>query len=408
MTPSPVTSLAMPMLDLFSSDEETFLALKRILRGGPLPANVLDINPYQCRPEMLPDGVWFYAEFHGNADSSFSPWKPKGGAFKLYSDSSFSGWRTTYEYYEGQAPQECKTAWVMQEYWMSQTDLSANSKQKETSSLCKIFLGDEQFQNHEKTLKIELSITLNSEPNNLNHQLVVSDGSTSNNMANGSTSKSEMSEDDKMVELAVAGKPVDLHLEEMRPEWDVISEGDYLELQDLLNVPSSSYLELLDLLNVPSSSSSSSENSSCLTMSSDEDFDVMDVLCDAEHDINHDRAQRHAACIRSSVPSRIKKEVAHQGASESLVSIRRSHSPTTENLKTDSTASISGRVEPELKLASQSEKKCYKLQGASSSHNNKMVSNGQETAVDGGKKKKKKAVGRMKKIQNKYLCFFPF
>lgn len=110
-----------------------------------------------------------------------------------------------------------------------------------------------------------------------------------------------MSEDDKMVELAVAGKPVDLHLEEMRPEWDVISEGDYLELQDLLNVPSSS--------------SSSSENSSCLTMSSDEDFDVMDVLCDAEHDINHDRAQRHAACIRSSVPSRIKKEVAHQGAS---------------------------------------------------------------------------------------------
>lgn len=63
---------------------------------------------------------------------------------------------------------------------------------QETSSLCKIFLGDEQFQNHEKTLKIELSNTLNSEPNNLNHQLVVSDGSTSNNMANGSTSKSEV------------------------------------------------------------------------------------------------------------------------------------------------------------------------------------------------------------------------
>lgn len=62
---------------------------------------------------------------------------------------------------------------------------------QETISLCKIFLGDEQFQNHENTLKIDLSITLNSEPN-LNHQLVVSDGSTSNNMANGSTSKSEV------------------------------------------------------------------------------------------------------------------------------------------------------------------------------------------------------------------------
>lgn len=111
-----------------------------------------------------------------------------------------------------------------------------------------------------------------------------------------------MSEDDKMVELAVSGKPVDLHLEDVHPERDAISEGDYLELLDLLN-------------DVPSSSSSSSPNSSCLTMSSDEDFDVMDVLCDAEHDINHDRAQRHAACIRSSAPFRIKKEVAHQGAS---------------------------------------------------------------------------------------------
>ncbi|KGN62576.1 hypothetical protein Csa_022563 [Cucumis sativus] len=344
---------------------------------------------------MLPDGVWFYVVSHGNADSSFSPWKLKSGAWKLFSDSSFTGWRTTYEYYEGQAPYECKTAWIMQKYWMSQTDLSENSKQKETISLCKIFLGDEQFQNHENTLKIDLSITLNSEPN-LNHQLVVSDGSTSNNMANGSTSKSEMSEDDKMVELAVSGKPVDLHLEDVHPERDAISEGDYLELLDLLN-------------DVPSSSSSSSPNSSCLTMSSDEDFDVMDVLCDAEHDINHDRAQRHAACIRSSAPFRIKKEVAHQGASESLVSIKRSsHSPTTENLKTDSTESSSGRLEPELKLPSQSEKKCYKLQGASSSHNKKMVSSGQETAVDGGKKKKKKAVGRMKKIQKKYLCFFPF
>ncbi|XP_038884714.1 NAC domain-containing protein 83-like isoform X2 [Benincasa hispida] len=386
MTPSPVTSSA--ILDLFSTDKEIFLALRRILSGGPFPANVYDLNPCLFKPENLP--VWYHDACNGNADTSFGPWKPKGGDCKLYSDSSFTGWRTTYEYYEGQAPHECKTAWVMQKYWMSQTDLNENSKQKETSSLCKVFLGDAQFQNHEKIQKIELSIILNSKPNNLNHQLVVPDGSTSNDMANGSTSKSEMSEDDKMVELAVAGKPHG-DLEEILAVMNDLSEGNYLELLDLDNP----------------TSPSSSENSSCLTMSSDEDFDMMAVLCDIERDINHDRAQRNAACIRTSAPSRIKEEVVHQGASESLVSIKRSHSPAKENPKIDSTASGSGHREPELRLPRQSEKEGYRLKGASSSHNKK-ISNGQETAVDGGKKKKKKAVGRMKKIQKKYLCFIPF
>lgn len=108
-----------------------------------------------------------------------------------------------------------------------------------------------------------------------------------------------MSEDDKMVELAVAGKPLVPRLAEIPPEMDYSAEGDFLELLDL-DIPTSP---------------SSSENSSCLTMSSDEDFDTMDVLCDVEHGINHDRAQRDAACIHSSAPSRLKKEVVHPVAS---------------------------------------------------------------------------------------------
>lgn len=52
MTPSPITSSA--TLDLFSTHKETFLALGRILNGGPFPENVHDINPFQCKPENLP------------------------------------------------------------------------------------------------------------------------------------------------------------------------------------------------------------------------------------------------------------------------------------------------------------------------------------------------------------------
>ncbi|XP_023546401.1 uncharacterized protein LOC111805522 [Cucurbita pepo subsp. pepo] len=56
MTPSTVTSST--ILDLFSTDNETFLALWRIRSGGSFPANVHDINPYQCKPENLP-GTFF-------------------------------------------------------------------------------------------------------------------------------------------------------------------------------------------------------------------------------------------------------------------------------------------------------------------------------------------------------------
>lgn len=109
-----------------------------------------------------------------------------------------------------------------------------------------------------------------------------------------------MSEDDKKLELSVAGKPLDQHLDEILSEMDCFSQGDFLELGDLAN---------------PASPSSSSENSSCLSMSSDEYFDTMAILRDLERDINHDMVQRDAACIRSSAPTRLKKEVVHQGAS---------------------------------------------------------------------------------------------
>ncbi|XP_023546400.1 NAC domain-containing protein 30-like [Cucurbita pepo subsp. pepo] len=378
MTPSTVTSST--ILDLFSTDNETFLALWRIRSGGSFPANVHDINPYQCKPENLPDGVWYYVEGNVDAGSSFGRWKLKDGDCKLYSNSSFTGGRASYEYYEGQAPYESKTAWVMQKYWMNQMDLRATIEQKETSSLCKVFLGDEQFQNNEMIQKTEFSSILNSEPI-LNHQLVVTDGSTSNNMASGSTSKSKMNEDDKMIELADAGKRLDNHLEDIHPEMDYYLGDDYLELLDLDN---------------PTSSSSSSENSSCLSMSSNEDFDTMDVLRDVEREINHDRGRRDAACIHSSAPFKLKKEVVYQVASDSLVTIIRSHPPAKETPKTDSSAN--------MKLPSQSKKEGYRMKGASSSCHNKVVSNGEETGVDGGKKR----VGRREKSpKKKYFCFFP-
>ncbi|XP_022144281.1 NAC domain-containing protein 26-like isoform X2 [Momordica charantia] len=392
MTPSTVASPA--ILDLFCADEEVFLAIRKISSGCPLPQNVYggDIDPYRIKPSNLPGDIWYYVKCNG---STIGHWKRKGEDRKVYLNSPFTGWVTTYEFSEDQAAHEHKMVWVMEKYWMSGTDLCENSKQKETSSLCKVFLVYEQVQNHEKIQISDSDITSKSEAINPNHQLVVPDAS--NNMTNnGSTSKSKISGDDKMVELPVAGKPLDYHSEEM----DYLSRGDFLELIDLDD---------------PASPSSSSDSSSCLTMSSDEMFDAMALLQDLECDINPETIQRDAACIGSSVPSKLKKEVVHRRPSESFVIVKRSESPAEENPKTNSTVVVSsppieGLKEPDMKqLRSQSEKAGYGLEGASSSSSSlsKTVSNGQETAMDGGKKT---SVGRVKKkkTSKKYLCFFPF
>lgn len=63
-------------------------------------------------------------------------------------------------------------------------------------------------------------------------------------------------------------------------ETDYPSEGDYLELMDLEN---------------PASPSSSSD-SSCLSMSSGEYFDVLDLLRDLESEQTRDRGQNNSGC----------------------------------------------------------------------------------------------------------------
>lgn len=53
----------------------------------------------------------------------------------MYLNSPFTGWVTTYEFSEDQAPHEHKMVWVMEKYWMSGTDLCENSKQKVCSEI---------------------------------------------------------------------------------------------------------------------------------------------------------------------------------------------------------------------------------------------------------------------------------
>lgn len=89
-----------------------------------------------------------------------------------------------------------------------------------------------------------------------------------------------MDKDDDTGKLAVTGRPPNL-LVENPPESDYVSRGDFLELLDLDN---------------PASPSSSSDNSSCLTMSSDEYFDSWALLQEVESASNQDLVQKDKTC----------------------------------------------------------------------------------------------------------------
>ncbi|ONI32747.1 hypothetical protein PRUPE_1G383200 [Prunus persica] len=113
------------------TDEELCISLGKIISGSPLPGNVIeDANPYQLVPSNLPDGFWYFIHSNENKPTNFGYWRTKGEACRIFSNSSITGWRATLEFYQGQAPNESKTDWVMQEYWLTQKKLSEDSKAK--------------------------------------------------------------------------------------------------------------------------------------------------------------------------------------------------------------------------------------------------------------------------------------
>lgn len=81
-------------------------------------------------------GFWFLIHSNVSKDNKDGFWKTKGEPSKIFSHSGISGWRSTFEFYEGQAPHQCKTDWVMQEYRISQRGLCEGSNAKVLYGIC--------------------------------------------------------------------------------------------------------------------------------------------------------------------------------------------------------------------------------------------------------------------------------
>ncbi|GMP45074.1 hypothetical protein CsSME_00013735 [Camellia sinensis var. sinensis] len=138
---SAVSVLPPAEIGLYWTDEQLVLHLEQIILGFFTLQNgnvTGDINPYEHLPSNLPD-IWCFICSEQKKASEHGFWKPRGEACEIFTNSNIIGWRTTLEFYEGRAPHERRTNWLMQEYSITQKQLHSNSNPKESGLLCRVF-----------------------------------------------------------------------------------------------------------------------------------------------------------------------------------------------------------------------------------------------------------------------------
>ncbi|XVE94761.1 hypothetical protein REPUB_Repub02eG0036900 [Reevesia pubescens] len=372
------------------TDEELFIAFDKLISGSPLPSNVIDENPCRYEPQNLPDDLWFLMKSEENINMEHGFWKTKEEACEVFSNSDIIGWRTTLEYYKGQVPHEYKTDWVMQVFRTTQKRLCNDNEKKEMSSLCRVFL----VPCHEMQQNVS-SAGIDTETKNNLTQPTVPDANSSTRR--GSSSGPEVRDKHETEVLAVAERlpNPEQHGENLiemdwfsRGQIDFYSGGDFLELQDLENP----------------ASSSSSENSSAVSISSDECFDSMALLQDLEDPIleQNDASKK----LNVSASNRLDEVVIVPVTLGSLVSVEGSNSGGDELFRTIGSVpnSASGKRDLNNKVTKHA-KVDQRGEGPSSSRKPSTSSDSHTVAAGG---RKRAAFGGMKKLRKKYLCFMPF
>ncbi|KAF7141707.1 hypothetical protein RHSIM_Rhsim06G0036400 [Rhododendron simsii] len=363
-------------IGFYWTDEQICMCLEGLKKGSSIPENVLtDFNPYQHSPSNLPGEVWYFMPAEQEKHSEHGSWNARGEADQIFGNSSITGWRTTLEFYAGQAPHGQRTNWVMQEYRVYPKGHCSNGNSKVSGLLCRVFLSGPNPEVQRKLGSLE-----NSEGNRFHPRssslLIQEPGSTT---GQGSMSESQArGRDDNMRPLAENGGHVDIPIE------DMFFMGDYLELDDLAD---------------GESRSSSSDNTSCVTFSSEECFDSLALLQDLGDELNPQEQGKDAnfkfSVAASARPTEVVMRPANLG---SLVSSNGRQPPAG-----DANKKVPEKMDPKnaikiQKAESRNEGTSNSRNVASSSSSHKAVPEGEEDA----------RVKKMKKLRKKYLCFMPF
>ncbi|KAI7729725.1 hypothetical protein M8C21_020930 [Ambrosia artemisiifolia] len=350
-------------LDIYSTDETICKLLMQLQSGHTPPQNVLsDVDPYQYPPSNLPADMWYFSS-GSKMDAKIGCWRSTGEACEIYSTSLIVGLRKTLQFYEGPAHDAQKTNWMMQEY----TTTEIYTSKLDPRALYRVFLVDDSRSGGDHLSKSELVKN-------------VDDVAGPSDVAN------------QFSDQFLAG---------------YVSEGDYLEIADL---------------DIPLSRTTSSADSSCMTMSmtSEELFDSDALLREiGEDDIVDQEIQESRIKLNLSAPAKLKQVVVQPTALGSVDNVDESKPSTGETSKTDPTPedkSTSNEVDASPPLspppssspppASSSSQQAPPPPSSSSQQAPPSSSNSSEGS---SKEEKKDHANRTKKRKMmKYLCFLAF
>ncbi|CAI9757939.1 unnamed protein product [Fraxinus pennsylvanica] len=348
-----------PLSEIGSSDEQIILSLDEYLCGSPLPNNVIaDLNPYQYNPSNLPVGIWYLIHSNERKETAFGFWKAKGETHEIYLNSELSGWRTTLEFFEGEAPNGRKTCWLMQEYRITQKGLCHKTEPKDTKSLCRIFLPSVHSPKND--------IQPNYNKTDVSAKCIGSVASVnpSNNNTSGQDSSSKFE-----VKRVQNTFPDDF------AELECFSRGDFLELDDLAE---------------PGSLSSSSENSSCPSRASDEYFDSLALLRDLNDEANKQLQGKDLSKYSFSATVRPDKVVMKPATLGSIQSAA------------GSKHAVEGFLTGSALNPNQRQKSEHRIEGASIMYDEVKPSTSQKAVSTG---ERKAVVGRMQRLKEILCCF---
>ncbi|KAJ0982179.1 hypothetical protein J5N97_010434 [Dioscorea zingiberensis] len=290
-----------------STDEDIVLFLGAWEFGDPIPTNVItEVDPLSIEPWNLPEGMLYLCSFNdpqiwkSNSEikeTSAGYWKSEGGVFRVSTSSFMVGRKTTREFYEGHMPFGKRTGWMMHEYQADQKACQGMMATKEYSSLCRVFRQSDQNPKHEEQLKcvdancmddadvdgerVEAMLRLFLEEEERNHSLHDDDGANQTQVITG----------EEPGEWAISDRnPQDLLADDISVDVDATDEfleGDFIELNDLCSL---------------ASSSSNSDNSINM-LDSDEYFDADALLRDLESESGLDMREEHIDCVSTFVRS---------------------------------------------------------------------------------------------------------
>ncbi|XP_038977170.1 NAC domain-containing protein JA2-like [Phoenix dactylifera] len=401
MCPSAPVSVPLD-INIFSTDEELVLLLGERKVGDPVPANVItEVNPFSIEPWNSPEDIWYLYNLEDpqslNGEGEFKVtrigyWKSMDD-LRIFTSTPTVVRKTTREFYIGKPPYGNRTGWMMHEYQAEQKTINGINKEQDYRSLCRVFLQIDERPNHEEQhnsviadgvdghyLECALLNILEQEENNL----------SSSDAAN----RSQMVAGDVQGQSVLSGTSVtvpvtDNCFEEMYATCD-FSKEDYLELNDLYS---------------PETSSSCSDNSSLMSVNSDEYFDADALLMDLKNEHNPRVEEGHVDC-RYNVSASIKANrvvimpptpVCSNSSSNPVVEGGTSANPMPEEARASDPSSSADELSRNGKAANSGKSPdCLSDQSSSDGSHGSRTSKGQGS----------KSAGRIKKLGKKYYCCF--